>query len=43
VAVGTANFINPKVSLEIIGGLERYLESKRLKNITELIGAVKTV
>ncbi|MBI5407672.1 MAG: dihydroorotate dehydrogenase [Nitrospirae bacterium] len=42
VAIGTANFINPKVSLEISEGLERYLESRGLKNITELIGAVKT-
>ena len=42
VAIGTANFINPKVSLEIIEGLERYLESRGLKNVTELIGAVKT-
>lgn len=42
VAVGTANFLNPSASIEIIEGIERYLESKGLNNITELIGTVKT-
>lgn len=41
IAVGTANFINPGASIEIIEGLEKYLERKGLKNITELIGALK--
>lgn len=41
IAVGTANFINPGASIEVIEGLERYLERKGLKSITELIGALK--
>lgn len=41
IAVGTANFINPGASIEIIEGLEKYLERKGLKSITELIGALK--
>ena len=41
VAVGTANFINPGVSILIIEGLERYLETKGLNSITELTGALR--
>ncbi|MDD5435222.1 MAG: nitronate monooxygenase, partial [Nitrospira sp.] len=42
VAVGTANFINPGASLEIIAGLEAYLESRGLNNITEITGKLRT-
>ncbi len=41
VAVGTANFINPAASLEIITGLMAYLEARGLNNITEIIGKVR--
>lgn len=41
IAVGTANFINPRVSIEIVEGLEKYMEDKGLNNISELIGAIK--
>jgi len=41
IAVGTANFINPGISMEIVEGLERYLERKGLKSISELIGGLK--
>jgi len=37
IAVGTANFANPAVTMEICEGLEKYLESHDLKNITELV------
>jgi dihydroorotate dehydrogenase (NAD+) catalytic subunit len=41
IAVGTANFINPKVTVEIIGGLKRYLIKNKIKNIQNLIGSLK--
>ncbi|MEW6097534.1 MAG: dihydroorotate dehydrogenase [bacterium] len=41
VAVGTANFVNPKVSLEIIAGIENYLIENNISNISELIGSLK--
>ncbi|MBI5756406.1 MAG: dihydroorotate dehydrogenase [Nitrospirae bacterium] len=41
VAVGTANFLNPNVSIEIIDGLGRYLEERGIDSIRGLIGAVK--
>ncbi len=40
ISVGTANFINPKVSIEIIDGLKRYLEGNRIKAIQNLTGSL---
>jgi dihydroorotate dehydrogenase (NAD+) catalytic subunit len=40
ISVGTANFINPKTSVEIIDGLKRYLEDKKIKNIQNLTGSL---
>jgi dihydroorotate dehydrogenase (NAD+) catalytic subunit len=41
VSIGTANFINPKVSIEIIKGLKDYLIRNRIKDINSLIGSLK--
>jgi dihydroorotate dehydrogenase (NAD+) catalytic subunit len=41
VEVGTANFVNPKASIEIIKGIEEYLIKHKIKNIKNLIGALK--
>ncbi len=41
VAVGTANFFNPYASLEIIKGIEEYMEEQGLEKITDLVGAVR--
>ena len=38
VAVGTANFVNPCVTMDIIRGLEGYLEEKGLESVRELVG-----
>lgn len=38
IQVGTANFVNPKASIEIIAGLEKYLEQMKIKSVSELIG-----
>ena len=40
VQVGTANFINPGATLEIIDGIKSYCERKNLKNIKEIIGSI---
>ena len=40
VSVGTANFINPQVTMEIIKGIEQYMEQYHVADIRELIGAV---
>lgn len=41
VGIGTANFINPKVSLEVIGGLKEYLKKNNIADIKELTGSLR--
>lgn len=41
VAVGTANFYNPRATLDVIEGIEQYMKSSRVEDIKELIGCVK--
>ena len=38
--IGTANFRNPAVTMEIVEGIERYMEKYHVSDIKELIGAV---
>ena len=39
VQVGTANFTNPCTPLDIIDGIERFMDKEGIRRITELIGA----
>ena len=41
VAVGTANFMNPTVSLEVVQGIGEYLERHGLENVRQLVGSLK--
>ena len=41
VSVGTANFHNPKVTEEIVEGIEAYMKRNRIEDVNELIGCVK--
>jgi dihydroorotate dehydrogenase (NAD+) catalytic subunit len=41
VAVGTANFINPRATEEVIDGIEAYMIRNKIKDIKELIGCVR--
>lgn len=40
VAVGAMNFVNPYATVEIVEGIEAYMERYGVGNVTELIGAV---
>ncbi len=40
VAIGTANFINPKVSIDIIYGLKEYLLQNKISSIKDTIGSL---
>jgi dihydroorotate dehydrogenase (NAD+) catalytic subunit len=40
VAVGTANFVNPRASLDIIDGIRDFLIEQRISRVKELIGKV---
>ena len=41
VSVGTANFANPMVTMEIVDCIEQYMQMHGVADINELIGAVK--
>ncbi len=40
VAVGTANFINPTASVEIVDGIEKYLVENGIDHATHIVGKV---
>ena len=40
VSVGTANFVNPHVTEEIVDGIRAYMERYKVADIKELVGAV---
>jgi dihydroorotate dehydrogenase (NAD+) catalytic subunit len=42
IQVGTANFINPKISEEIVEGISAYVVQEKLRSIREVIGALET-
>ena len=41
IEIGTANFVNPRVTIEIIEGIEKYLIENNIKDINELVGSLK--
>ncbi len=41
IEIGTANFVNPRVTIEIIEGIEKYLTENNIKDINELVGSMK--
>jgi dihydroorotate dehydrogenase (NAD+) catalytic subunit len=42
VQVGTANFINPRATLDIIKGIEKYCIENGIDKITDIIGSMKS-
>jgi dihydroorotate dehydrogenase (NAD+) catalytic subunit len=42
IQVGTANFIDPAVSVKIIDGIEAYMDRHKIKNVADLVGALRT-
>ena len=41
IQVGTANFINPRATTEIIDGIESYLERKNISSLKDIIGSIE--
>ncbi|TEB05763.1 Dihydroorotate dehydrogenase B (NAD(+)), catalytic subunit [Pelotomaculum schinkii] len=39
VAIGTANFVNPRATIDVLEGIEKYLSENGVGDIKELIGA----
>jgi dihydroorotate dehydrogenase (NAD+) catalytic subunit len=42
VAVGTANFINPRAPLDVLEGIESFMKENKISDIREIIGSLKT-
>lgn len=43
IQVGTANFIDPSVTMKIVDGIEEYLDRHRIDTVSELIGGLRVV
>jgi dihydroorotate dehydrogenase (NAD+) catalytic subunit len=41
IQVGTANFLDPTISLQIINGIEKYLNDNKFSSVKELIGSLE--
>ena len=41
VSVGTANFYNPAVTMEIVDGIEQYMEAQGFASVADMVGIVK--
>ena len=41
VSIGTANLVNPKVTIDIIEGIEKYLIENEIEDVNELVGSLK--
>lgn len=41
VAIGTANFVNPCASIEIVNGIAAYLKKAKMASIRELVGSLR--
>lgn len=41
VAVGTANFVNPEATMDVVDGIAAYCEEQGVTDVNELIGALK--
>ena len=41
VSVGTANFHNPAVTMEVIDGIEAYMKKNGFESVKDMVGIVK--
>ncbi len=42
VQIGTANFINPSVTTDVIDGIERFLAERNIASLSDIIGTLET-
>ncbi len=41
VSIGTANFLNPNITIDVIQGIQDFCEKQGVKNLSEIIGCVR--
>jgi dihydroorotate dehydrogenase (NAD+) catalytic subunit len=42
VAIGTANFYEPQTALQVIAGIRKFMERKKISDVSEITGSVQT-
>lgn len=42
IQVGTANFINPRATVEIIDGIRHFIQHNKMKKLSEIVGTLQT-
>jgi dihydroorotate dehydrogenase (NAD+) catalytic subunit len=42
VQIGTANFVNPHATIDIIDGIEMFLVRKKISSVADIIGTLET-
>ena len=40
IEIGTANFIDPTITIKVIDGIQEYLDRHNIKNINDIIGII---
>jgi dihydroorotate dehydrogenase (NAD+) catalytic subunit len=40
IQVGTANFIDPQISVKIVEGIEKYMQQQGIEDVKDLIGGM---
>ena len=38
IQIGTVNFTNPRAGIEIVEGIEKFMQQEKIGSITELVG-----
>jgi len=41
IAVGTANLLNPRATMEVLEGIRNYMKSYNLLDINEIVGIIE--
>ena len=41
VSVGTANFYNPTITMDVVDGIEQYMEKNAVESVADMVGIVK--
>ena len=41
IQVGTANFVNPVASMEILQGIQEFMRKEKIKNLKDIVGSIK--
>jgi dihydroorotate dehydrogenase (NAD+) catalytic subunit len=41
VAIGTANFVNPRAPVDVLSGITAYMKENKIKDIREIIGSLQ--